>query len=364
MRSKATAQESLAAPRSRPGGADGIAEAVRSSGASRDALIGLCQDLETRLDLAERERQASTASLLMAQRRVLDLELQGRSGSWVRAGGAALGLMSISALAVMAMLPGWLDDRASGREASQSAQLTAELGRLEVSMGTLAAASGEERAALAARLDARTDALERSRSRAAQLTAEASVDRAQAEAARLASAEQLRELEDRLVAADRQAVRRGAELEIIVESSARDRARFDERLAAAERDAVAARAALDDARVRSVEDRQAFERQSVAAEEERAAQHALRALETEALRAEIRGLMVELESGQEQAVAALEAVGAGLREQLEDGASLKDGAVAESPGPQADAAPAWIMPLPQVATGPWWVQVLRSVTRG
>ena len=52
-----------------------LAEEILASGASRDALVELAQDLETRLDLAERERQASTASLLMAQRRVLDLEL-------------------------------------------------------------------------------------------------------------------------------------------------------------------------------------------------------------------------------------------------------------------------------------------------
>ncbi len=366
-----TAPESQPVPRRRPAGAkggDGVAEAVRSSGASRDALIGLCQDLETRLDLAERERQASTASLLMAQRRVLDLELKGRSAPWARAGGAALGLMSISALVIMAMLPGWLDDRAAGREASQSAQLTAELGRLEVSMGALATASGEERAALTERLDARTKALDEAlgeaQRRAEERAAEAAAERARAEAASAARTDQLGELEERLVAADRQAVRRSAELEIIVEASARDRARFDERLAAAERDAAAARIALNEARARSLAEREAFERQLALSEQERAAQHTSRAAETEALRAEIRGLMNELQAGQAHAVAALEAAGAELRAQVEATAPLGVDGTAEAAGDLELPVPEEGLPRPLGEGGSWWIQLLRSVARG
>jgi len=357
-----------------------VAEAVRSSGASRDALIGLCQDLETRLDLAERERQASTASLLMAQRHVLDLELRGRSGSWVRAGGAALGLMSVSALVVMAMLPGWLDDRAAGREALQGAQLTAEIGRLEASMGSLAAASDEERAALSAQLEARTaqlatrtESLVAERRLALQAMADAAAERERAEEVRLANIEQLNQLEERLVASDRQAVRRSAELGVIVESSARDRARFDERLAAAERSAGAARDALSEARARSAEERRRYEDQLAAAEAERAAQHAARAAEAQALRAEIRGLMAELELGQTRAVAALEAAEARLLIQMEDRTTSDGGVSTEVSAPGAVAASAAGMPLPEgsvpvevwdlpeAPAGSWWTRALRSM---
>ena len=83
-----------------------LADSVRASGANRDALIDLCQDLETRLDLAERERQASTASLLMAQRRVLDLEVLVRRRPWYADGAklAAAAGIGAAVLALVALL--------------------------------------------------------------------------------------------------------------------------------------------------------------------------------------------------------------------------------------------------------------------
>ena len=329
-----------------PGGRqrETIAEAVRSSGASRDALIGLCQDLEARLDLAERERQASTASLLMAQRRVLELELQGRSSPWRRASAAALGLMSVSALTVMALLPGQLEKRADQRETALRAQLDGELGRLQASMGAMVTASQDERAALAARLEASAVALDGERRRVEQLMNQAAAERSEAEASRLAGLEQIGALEERLVASDRQAVRRSAELEVIVEASARDRARFDERLAAAERAAGAAREALSEARASAAEERAGFEGQLAAAERERAAELAARTAEIEGLRAEVQGLLVELRSSQADAVAAFEAAGRELEAQL------------------AAREPVEVWTLKNEARESWWTRALRSMT--
>ncbi|MEL6432114.1 MAG: hypothetical protein AAFR54_23315, partial [Planctomycetota bacterium] len=73
----ADAEPEYLLPRPDPGGAE-EAHTDLASGAPRAALVQLCEDLEVRLDLAEKERQASTASLLMAQRRVLDLEADAR----------------------------------------------------------------------------------------------------------------------------------------------------------------------------------------------------------------------------------------------------------------------------------------------
>jgi hypothetical protein len=323
---------------------DGIAEAVRSSGASRDALIGLCQDLETRLDLAERERQASTASLLMAQRRVLELELQERSRPWRRASAAALGLMSVSALTVTAMLPGWLEDRAADREVALRSQLDGDLARLQASMGAMVTASGEERAALAARLEASSAALDDERRRVEQLMAGAADERSRAEAARLAGLEQLGALEERLEESDRQAVRRTAELGVIVEASARDRARFDERIAASERSTAAARAALSEAQESAALERAEFQGQLSAVEDRRAAELAARTAEIESLRGEVRSLMGELQTRQAEAVAVLEAAGEELKAQLEA------------------RPPVEVWTLKREARESWWTRALRSMT--
>ncbi len=335
-------QVSVSASRGHQG--DGIAEAVRSSGTSRDALIGLCQDLETRLDLAERERQASTASLLMAQRRVLELELQERSRPWRRASAAALGLMSVSALTVTAMLPGRLEERAADREVALRAQLDGDLGRLQASMGAMVTASGEERAALAARLEASSAALDDERRRVERLMAEAADERSRAEAARLAGLEQLGALEERLVESDRQAVRRSAELGVIVEASARDRVRFDERIAAAERSAAAARAALSEAQESAAQERAGFQGELAAVENQRAAELAARTAEIESLRGEVRSLMSELQIGQAEAVAVLEAAGEELKAQLEA------------------RQPVEVWTLKRETRESWWTRALRSMT--
>ena len=108
-----------------------LAEEILASGASRDALVELAQDLETRLDLAERERQASTASLLMAQRRVLDLELRLRRRPWFLAGTAAATVLSCVALLVLARLPGMIEATTSEQLGAARVQAEAELVALE-----------------------------------------------------------------------------------------------------------------------------------------------------------------------------------------------------------------------------------------
>ena len=329
-------------------GTEEMADAVRSSGASRDALIGLCQDLETRLDLADRERQASTASLLMAQRRVLDLELQQRSRPWARLGGAALGLMSVSALAVMAALPGWLDERALGRASSLRAQLASDLGALEASLGALVAASGAERVELESRLESSAAALDEERRRVEQLVADAGTERTSAERARLAGLARIGELTTLLEASDRQAAQRSAELVVVVEAGARDRARFSERLAAAERQAAAARSALSEAEATANEERRVFLGRLGAADEVRAAEDAAREAEAGALRAEIKALMAEIAAGQVASLAALEAARVELEAQLE--AQLEE------------RTPVEVWALKSERREPWWARAFRLMS--
>lgn len=123
------------------------AASVPGADAPRAALVELCQDLETRLDLAERERQASTASLLMAQRRVLDLEARLRAGPWVRAAGIGAFVLALGALAVVLTLPGRVDAAVERRAGTLEARVAEVARDAETSAQELAAAAAlrEER---------------------------------------------------------------------------------------------------------------------------------------------------------------------------------------------------------------------------
>lgn len=233
-----------------------LAEEILASGASRGALVELAQDLETRLDLAERERQASTASLLMAQRRVLDLELRLRRRPWFLAGTAAATVLSCAALLAFVRLPGLIQETTSEelgaarvkaeadlralREATEAALLDAAAERaaaeLIASEAISAAVASADEIARGAR-DARLAAEER---------AAASAARAEGERAELEAA--LAGLETRLRAADERDQRRSAELEVARDGASRARIRFEQRLEDAERAAEAARAALEEER--------------------------------------------------------------------------------------------------------------------
>lgn len=233
-----------------------LAEEILASGASRDALVELAQDLETRLDLAERERQASTASLLMAQRRVLDLELRLRRRPWFLAGTAAATLLSCAALFAFVRLPGLIQETTSEELGAARVQAEAELRALrQATEAALSEAAAERAAAELISSEAITAALasadEIARgARDARLAAEehaaTAAARADGERAELEAA--LAGLETRLRAADERDQRRAAELEVARDGASRARVRFEQRLEEAERAAEAARAALEEER--------------------------------------------------------------------------------------------------------------------
>ncbi|MEM9801664.1 MAG: hypothetical protein AAGA20_15160, partial [Planctomycetota bacterium] len=232
---------------------DGVADAVRASGASRDALIGLCQDLEQRLDLAERERQATTAGLLMAQRRILDLEVRARRRPLERAGVALLGFASIAAIALAVRVPGLVRDEAETGVRAIEAAVSGELGAAVAQIEELTSGDASERAAFAERIDEGRRAIE-----GAARDAREQLELARAEAEQRASA--VAALEERLADAEARVSRRAGELDVLVDASSRERARFRERLVEAERVAGDARAALAAERRAAADERAEFER--------------------------------------------------------------------------------------------------------
>lgn len=133
-----------------------LAATVRASDAERDSLIGLCQDLETRLDLAERERQASTASLLMAQRRVLDLEVRVRRRPWYADGAkiaAAAGIV-VALFAIIALLrvPGSVDAAVAEEREAFALELERARAEARASLESALAEAREDRDRLEASL--------------------------------------------------------------------------------------------------------------------------------------------------------------------------------------------------------------------
>lgn len=233
-----------------------LAEEVLASGASRDALVELAQDLEVRLDLAERERQASTASLLMAQRRVLDLELRLRKRPWSRAGVAAATVLSCVALIALVRLPEIVRETAAeelgaAREATMdelrrlgSATEAALADAAEVSAAAVKSSEGAIAEAVASAAAIASEA--RDARLAAEERAAASAARAEGERGELEAA--LAGLESRLRAAEERDQRRAAELDVARDGATRERIRFEQRLEEAERAAEAARAALAEER--------------------------------------------------------------------------------------------------------------------
>ncbi|QDV07164.1 hypothetical protein Poly30_26830 [Planctomycetes bacterium Poly30] len=239
------------------GADDSIAGAVRASGADRNALIELCQDLETRLDLAERERQASTASLLMAQRRVLDLERRDerRPIAWMAA--ATLGVFGV-ALAILAFrLPSTV--RAAAREElgvlqSDFEERTARMREsLDASMASLA---GSMSAAMETAREEERELLKSEREAQAAQIAALEARLAEARALQLSETEALtRELTRQVT--DEAAERLAADVE---ERRVRNEA-LELRLRAAEALGDSAREALAQERSVSEAEREAFRQQ-------------------------------------------------------------------------------------------------------
>ena len=121
-----------------------MAEAIRASGTDRNALIELCQDLESRLDLAERERQASTASLLMAQRRVLDLERHRDRRPMAMAAAATLGLFGLALAFLAFRLPKTVSAAAREEVSQVESRLRESSAQLEAKVSTSLAAAHSE----------------------------------------------------------------------------------------------------------------------------------------------------------------------------------------------------------------------------
>lgn len=227
-----------------------MADAVRASSADREALIHLCQDLETRLDLAERERQASTASLLMAQRRVLDLELQKNRRPMAMAAAATLGLFGLTLAFLAFRLPKTvsaaartevqgLEERLAQRAATSAADLQASL--------AAAQANGERRhGESTARYEAQIAALEDRLTESRRLHV--------AEVARIADQVRNEAKAERDGAAEARAVQRSAE----AEQRRLELAAWEERIQGAELATSAAREALKLERVLNGADRAAF----------------------------------------------------------------------------------------------------------
>jgi len=268
-----------------------IADAVRASGTSRNALIELCQDLETRLDLADRERQASTASLLMAQRRVLDLEVHARPKPWARASGAFLGLLSITAIVLVVQLPGDLRDAANEQAAETRAALSVDLEGVRAEIEAVTVRDADARASFADRIESSEEVIAGGQRAFEDLARQARQEREVSSGQRVRLESTLDGLAQRLAAAEDDARRRAVELELLVSSSSRERARFAERLAAAERVAEDARVQLAAERRSSAEERVAFERtleDLSQAEEQYDARHAE---DMRALRDEVRAAL-------------------------------------------------------------------------
>lgn len=268
-----------------------LADEVLASGASRDALVELAQDLEARLDLAERERQASTASLLMAQRRVLDLELRLRRRPWSRAGAAAATVLSCVALIALVRLPQLVRETAAEELGAARGETMNELRKLESAAEAALADAAAERAAAGRRAEEAVSAAVASAAaiaadaRDARLAAEqraaAAAARAEGERGELEAA--LAGLESRLRAAEERDQRRAAELEVARDGASRERIRFEQRLEEAERAAQAARTALADERRLGAAERERHSAQ-MAALAERISDSTQRLEELEAVR--------------------------------------------------------------------------------
>ena len=223
-----------------------VADAVRASGADRDQLINLCQDLETRLDLAERERQASTASLLMAQRRVLDLEHRRDRRPMAMAAAATLGVFGLALAFLAFRLPKTVSAAARDQVRQVESRLAEQSAQLEATIeASLASARADERVrsdAAKAKYEAQIAALEarlgESRKlQVAELEKVTAIARDHATGERTAAAAQRA----------KEAEERRAEL-----------AAWEERIHGAELATVAAREALKLERVLNGADRAAF----------------------------------------------------------------------------------------------------------
>lgn len=108
---------------------EALSSQVRDLQLQRTDLKEQCTDLRGRMTLVEKERQASTAGLLLAQRRLLELEAAGgpRGSDWWRRP-TTWGFASVTLLLGVAWAGQWTATRtAQGAAAEHAASLEAEL---------------------------------------------------------------------------------------------------------------------------------------------------------------------------------------------------------------------------------------------
>jgi hypothetical protein len=218
---------------------------------SDTALVPLLGELRARVEEAERERRASTAGLLLAQRRLLELETAARPVPWRRRTEVWTGVCATCAVGALWLdLSGRLGDVHTAARDGQSvlsgtaARIDADVGGLETQLATLVTASERAREeAEAARRIAESRAAEEATARRVELE--------RMEREREALAERLAELRR-----DAEAAR--ATLGVERDAGARERERFAQRLDSAERDLERARAAVEQERRAAADDRAAF----------------------------------------------------------------------------------------------------------
>jgi len=317
-------------PRSQEAAAVGapLAEDASIRSAPRGALIQLCDDLETRLDLAERERRASTASLLMAQRRLLDLEADARRTPWRGATVGAAMLLSLGAIAVAVRAP----DRAAAAVRAEVAPLAEDLdarlaAQLESVRGDAAATGAALRAAIA------------DLGRAARAADAEDSERLDALAASLASElersrEAVRRTEEAVAAALAEgATERAAALDGLRDEDAASRARLESRLAEVESVLSEARSALESEREGRAADARA------AAESAAALAHVIERLEARmtADRAAIDALRAEVEASRREARERAEAPAGGAPQSAGAGGATDGREPSGQPAPSRGA---------------------------
>jgi hypothetical protein len=218
---------------------------------SDTALVPLLGELRARVEEAERERRASTAGLLLAQRRLLELETAARPVPWRRRTEVWTGVCATCAVGALWLdLSGRLGEVRTATRDGQSmlsgtaARIDADVGGLETQLATLVTASerAREEAEAARRI---------AESRAAGEATARRVELERMEREREALAERLAELRR-----DAEAAR--ATLGVERDAGARERERFAQRLDSAERDLERARAAVEQERRAAADDRAAF----------------------------------------------------------------------------------------------------------
>lgn len=288
-------------PSGAPGGPSGAPDGPTQRALDREAppsptaLAPLLSELRARLEDAERERRASTAGLLLAQRRLLALESNAQPAPWHRRSNVWTG-----ALATVAVTALWFD--LSGRLSVVGAAARDGQGAVVGATQRL----GGEVDALQGRLASLVSEAQRASDEAA-LTRRIAESRAADEASARRADSERSEREREALLARLDELRRDAEaaratLGVERDASARERARFTERLDGAERDLERTRLAVEAERRLAAEDRAAFAARLAEAERDYSAQRSQASATLDGLAQEVEGLRAATRRADEAAL--------------------------------------------------------------